>query len=93
MNLTFRVIGDKGNTVAARFGLAFTLPDDLKTLYSKFGIDLERFNGDTSWTLPMPGRFIVGPPGTILDAEVNPDYTKRPDPTEIIEVLKRRTNG
>ncbi|MBI9082149.1 MAG: redoxin domain-containing protein [Desulfobacterales bacterium] len=93
LNLTFRVIGDKGNEVATRFGLVFTLPEDLKGLYSKFGIDLERFNGNDSWTLPMPGRFIVDPNGTILDAEVNPDYTKRPDPAEIIKILKRRTDG
>jgi len=60
----------------------------LRGLYSKFGIDLERFNGDDSWTLPMPGRFILDQQGTILNAEVNPDYTIRPEPGNIIEILK-----
>ena len=88
MNLAFSVTGDRGNRVASRFGLTFTLPDDLKNLYRKFGIDLERFNGDDSWTLPMPGRFIVDPKGIILSADVHPDYTKRPEPKDIAAILK-----
>ena len=81
---------DKGNKVASQFGLVFSLPDDLRQLYSNFGIDLERFNGDDSWTLPMPGRFILDQQGTILSADVNPDYTIRPEPADIIEILKSR---
>ncbi len=87
-NLTFRVIGDKQNKVAEQFGLVFRLPDDLRELYRNFGLDLERFNGDDSWTLPMPGRFILSQKGTILSAHVDPDYTKRPEPSDIINILK-----
>ncbi len=87
-NLTFNVLCDKGNKVASQFGLVFKLPDDLQGLYSNFGIDLERFNGDDSWTLPMPGRFILDQQGKIVSADVNPDYTIRPEPDEIIEILK-----
>ena len=87
-NLTFSVLGDTGNKVATQFGLTFTLPDDLRAVYSNFGIDLARFNGDESWTLPMPGRFVLNQNGMILSADVNPDYTKRPEPTDIIQTLK-----
>jgi peroxiredoxin len=87
-NLTFSLLSDQGNRVASQFGLVYSLPDDLRGLYSNFGIDLERFNGDDSWTLPMPGRFILDQQGTILSADVNPDYTKRPEPGDIIEILK-----
>ncbi len=87
-NLTFRVIGDKQNRVASQFGLVFRLPDDLRELYRNFGLDLERFNGDDSWTLPMPGRFILNQKGIILSTHVDPDYTKRPEPSDIINILK-----
>jgi peroxiredoxin len=87
-NLTFSVLGDSGNKVASQFGLVFKLPDDLRGLYSSFGIDLVRFNGDDSWTLPMPGRFILDQQGTILSADADPDYTKRPEPSDIIRILK-----
>ena len=89
-NLTFSVLCDKGNRVASRFGLVFSLPGDLRELYGNFGIDLKRFNGDDSWTLPVPGRFILDQQGTILSADANPDYTVRPEPGDIIETLKAR---
>jgi peroxiredoxin len=87
-NLTFSVLCDKGNEVASLFGLTFTLHEDLREVYRKFGIDLERFNGDDSWTLPMPGRFVLDHKGIILSVDVNPDYTKRPEPRDIIQTLK-----
>ena len=86
-HLTFSVLGDPGNTVASSFGLAFTLPEDLRAIYKKFGIDLERFNGGDSWQLPMPGRFLLDRRGTIVHRDVHPDYTKRPEPAEIIDIV------
>jgi peroxiredoxin len=87
-NLSFSVLCDQGNRVASQFGLTFSLPDDLSKLYASFEIDLERFNGDDSWSLPMPSRFIIDQQGTVINAEINPDYTIRPEPSDIIEILK-----
>lgn len=86
--LGFPILGDPRNDVAAAFGLRFVLPDYLQDLYKNvFKNDLERVNGDASWTLPMPARFVIGRDGRILYAEVNPDYTRRPDPEELLPVL------
>ena len=87
-NLTFPVLADIDNTVASLFGLAFTLPRDLEEIYTSFGIDLTRFNGNDSWQLPLSGRFIIDQQGIIRDVEVNPDYTQRPDPSEIVKILR-----
>ena len=86
--LSFDVLRDKGNQVASEFGLVFTLPTDLRELYSKFGIDLERFNGDDSWQLPIPGRFIIDSNSLIRYASADPDYTVRPDPRETVAALQ-----
>jgi hypothetical protein len=51
--------------------------------------DLPAFNGDPSWTLPMPARFVIAPYGTIVCAEVNPDYTRRPEPEAMLAVLQK----
>ncbi len=40
----------------------------LRTLNLKWGMDLGRSNGDGSWTLPMPGRFILDSQGTKVQA-------------------------
>jgi peroxiredoxin len=86
--LSFPILSDPRNEVAAAFGLRFALPDYLIDLYRNvFKNDLAVVNGDGSWTLPMPGRFVIAQDGTILYAEVNPDYTRRPDPEELIPVL------
>jgi peroxiredoxin len=88
--LTFAILSDAGNDVAARFGLRFKLPDYLIALYRDgFKNDLAIVNGDPSWTLPMPARFVIDQGGTIAYAEVNPDYTRRPDPSELLPTLDR----
>lgn len=87
-NLTYNVLCDEGNRVASLFGLVFRLPEELCEIYKKFGADLERFNGDDAWTLPMSGRFILDKLGKIISSDVDPDYTKRPEPSDIIEILK-----
>ncbi|PTD16796.1 peroxiredoxin-like family protein [Sphingomonas fennica] len=86
--LTFPILSDPRNEVAAMFGLRFTLPGYLAEVYRGFGNDLASINGDDSWTLPMPGRFVIGQDGTILYAEVNPDYTHRPEPEDILPALR-----
>ena len=87
-HLEFDLLRDEGNVVSAKFGLVFRLPDDLIELYKTFGADLVRFNGDDSWTLPMPARFVIDQKGILRHADVNADYTVRPDPSETIAVLK-----
>jgi peroxiredoxin len=85
--LSFPILGDSGNNVAAAFGLRFKLPDYLIDLYKQLKNDLPAFNGDDSWTLPIPGRFVIGQDGIIRYADVNPDYTRRPEPDELLPAL------
>ena len=87
--LAFTLLHDPGNKVASEYGLVWTLPEDMRRVYLQFGLDLPRYNGDDSWTLSMPGRFVVDGRGTIRSAEVHPDYTTRLEPTETVEVLRR----
>ena len=85
--LTFDILSDPGNEVAARFGIRFRLPDDLQEAYRGFGIDLPANHGEDSWTLPMPARFIVDSGGTIRDVDVNPDYRFRPEPQTALDIV------
>jgi len=87
--LGFPILSDPHNDVAAAFGLRFEMPDYLVDLYKNLKNDLPSFNGDPSWTLPMPGRFVIAQDGTILYAEVNPDYTCRPEPEDMLPALRR----
>ena len=87
--LSFPILNDAKSKVAEAFGICFTLPDDLIDLYKSFKNDLPAFNDNPEWVLPMPARYVVDTNGTIAYAEVNPDYTHRPDPSELLPVLDR----
>ncbi|TWB80305.1 peroxiredoxin [Nitrospirillum amazonense] len=91
--LNFPILSDTHNDVAAAFGLRFALPGYLVDLYKSLKNDLPAFNGDQSWTLPMPARYVIAPDGTILYAEVNPDYTHRPEPEDMVPALRRAVNA
>jgi peroxiredoxin len=86
-HLGFPVLVDFKGAVADRFGLRFKLSDQLVEVYKQFGNDLAQINGEPSWTLPMPARYVIDRDGVVAYAEVNPDYTKRPDPSELLPVL------
>jgi peroxiredoxin len=87
--LSFPILSDVKGKVGAAFGLRFDLPDYLVELYKQLKNDLPTFNDDPSWTLPMPARYIIGQNGVILYSEVNPDYTRRPEPEDMIPVLQQ----
>ncbi|HEY0912577.1 MAG TPA: peroxiredoxin-like family protein [Bradyrhizobium sp.] len=85
--LGFPILSDVKSQVASAFGIRFALPPDLVEVYAGFGNDLPKINDDPAWVLPMPARYVVGTDGIISYAEVNPDYTHRPDPSELLPVL------
>jgi peroxiredoxin len=91
--IAFPILSDPGNAVAASFGLRFALPDYLVALYKSLKNDLPAFNGDDSWTLPMPGQFVIGTNGIVRYAEVNPDYTQRPEPEALLPALREAVSS
>jgi peroxiredoxin len=87
--LGFPILSDAKAEVANAFGIRFALPGYLVEVYKGFKNDLPLINDDPSWVLPMPARYVIGTDGIIAYAEVNPDYTQRPDPSELLPVLDR----
>jgi len=87
--LSVHILSDPGNQVAERYGVRFKLPEDFKQVYMNFGISLDAYNGDPSWTLPMSTRLIIDRDGIIRYTEISPDYTVRPDPEDTIKALRK----
>lgn len=86
--LNFHLLSDPRNDYAAELGLRFPISPELKAVYSGFGLDLEKYNGDPSWTLPVPARFVIDSGGIIRVADVDVDYTRRPEPAKTIADVK-----
>ncbi len=87
LELTFAVLSDAGNRVARQFGLVFTIDEVVRSSHQRVGANLPAFNGDDAWELPMAGTFLVDQLGTVRLAFVDPDFTRRLDPSVIIARL------
>ena len=88
LNLPFDILTDLHLKTAEQFGLVFTFPDYLKDLYKSFGSTLDRFHDESEYRLPIPARYIVDSNRVIRSADVNADYTIRPEPSETLRTLK-----
>ena len=88
LNLTFDMLTDLHQKTAEQFRLVFTLPDYLRDLYKSFGNALDRFHDEPGFRLPIPARYVVDKQGIILAADLNADYTIRPEPSETLRQLR-----
>ena len=86
-HLQFEVLTDLNNEVARSYGLVFTLDEATATRYEQ-GFSLSAYNGNHLNQLPMPATYIIDQKGVIQYAFVNPDYTQRANPEEVIKKLK-----
>ena len=91
LNLNFDILTDLHLIIAEQFRLVFTLPDYLRELYKSFGSTLDRFHDESEYRLPMPARYVVDKQGIIRAADVNADYTIRPEPSETLSQLRALT--
>jgi peroxiredoxin len=87
--LQFQVLSDRGNSVARKFGLVFTLPPEIRAIYKGFGHDLVARNGDDSYELPVPATYVIDRDRTIHFGFANADYTKRAEPSDILAALRQ----
>ncbi|MBW4558945.1 MAG: AhpC/TSA family protein [Trichormus sp. ATA11-4-KO1] len=88
-NLEFEVLSDVGNKVAKQFGLVYQLSEQVRQVHKGFGIDVSEYNGDTSYELPISATYVVAKNSQIVYAFIDPDYTKRLEPTDILTILKQ----
>ena len=87
--LKFEVLTDVNSQYAASLGIVFSLPEELRSIYLSFGIEVEKHNGAGQFDLPLAATFVIAQDGTIASAFVEADYTARKDPTEVVAELKK----
>ena len=87
--LGFTVLSDVGGKLADALGIRFELSEDVQPYYEKAGHALPTRNGDGGWSLPIPATYIVDHGGLIVHASIEPDYRKRIEPQDVVEMLGR----
>src|SRR5215470_19965688 len=88
LKLSFDILTDLHLRTAEQFRLVFVLPDYLRALYQSFGNTLDRIHDESEYRLPMPARYVIDGEGIIRAADVNADYTIRPDPSDTVRLLE-----
>jgi hypothetical protein len=89
LHLPFDILTDLHLRIAEQFGLVFTFRDYLRDLYRSWRNTLDRFHDEFQYRLPIPARYIADSNSLIRAAEVNADYTIRPEPSETLRLLKK----
>jgi peroxiredoxin len=87
--LRFPLLSDPGNQVARQFGLVYRVPEYQQSVYQRAFVNLPFANGDDSWELPIPATYIAGRDGSLRYASLNPDFSVRPEPAELVDRLGR----
>lgn len=86
--LRFPLLSDAHNNVARQFRLTYRVPASQEGVYRRAFVNLPFANGDDSWELPIPATYVLDRDGAVLHALANEDYTERPEPGEVVRILR-----
>ena len=85
--LSFPVLSDVGNHVARRFGILWSLPEEVRAALRSNNKALPGINGDESWELPVPATYVIAGDGRVALAAIEVDYSNRLEPDAILTAL------
>ena len=86
--LDLTILGDVDYGVAMAYGVLFAVPEGVLRHYARRGVDIGGRHGSPVTMLPIPATFVVDRHGGIASAFVEPDFTRRQEPDEILKVLE-----
>ena len=92
-DLQFTVLSDPQLEAARKFGIVYQLPPETDEKYKSKGLDVAKNNEMERAELPLGATYIVNQKGEIVYAYLDKDYTKRAEPSVIVEELKKIKTG
>lgn len=69
------------------YDVLYKVDDGTVAQLNKYGIDLEKNNGNKDHILPVPATYIIDRSGKIAYVHFDKDYTKRASVSELLEQL------
>ena len=89
--LTFPVLSDPGNQIAAQLGILTAPSDGARAAQLQLGLDLTQVNADQTTALPMPAVVVADADGVIQWIDVHPDYTAMAEPGQVLRAVTETT--
>ena len=93
--LPFTTLIDEEMRVAVAYGVAYSLPAQLRPIYLEHGYAPPRNSRAGEWLVPIPATYLISPDGTIVLRTVEFDYRKRLYSEQLVTALndmRRRGN-
>lgn len=87
LGFTFPMLSDPGAELAAKFGLAYVVPEQTRAWYRSMLVNIPMLYGNESWRLPMPATIVLSQEGRVTFLEAHADHRLRPDPAAALEAL------
>jgi len=84
----YPILTDMDNGYAMSLNLVFWVGAELETILAQIGRDIPTYQGNNSWTFPIPATFVVGRDGIIKTRFVDPDYRKRMAIEDLLQALR-----
>lgn len=85
--LTFTVLSDPGNRLAAVVGIVTEPSDEARAAQLALGLDLTEVNADGTIALPMPTTIVVDANRVVRWIDIHPDYSTRSETNEILAAV------
>jgi len=84
----FPILTDLDGGYALETNLLFWVGDEKREAMKAGGFDIEPYQGNATWMLPIPATFVVNRDGTVKTRFVDPDYRHRMDIEELLAALR-----
>jgi peroxiredoxin len=84
----FPFLTDVDGGYALSINLAIWVDEDMSAMIGGAGWDIPKYQGGSSWVLPIPAVFVVGQDGIITARHVDPDYRRRMDLDALLVAVK-----
>ncbi len=81
------VLADVDSGLAASCGVLFRVPDALLEVLGGYGVRIGERQGNAALLLPVPATFVVGRDGRVLFRHLDPDFTRRAEPADLLAAL------
>jgi peroxiredoxin len=89
LNLDLTMLADVDHGVAISYGVLFRVPEKTKAHYAGLGYNFGNRHGSTEWMLPVPATFVIDQDGVVKGAFVEPDFTIRQEPSDILNTVRQ----
>jgi len=84
---SFSLVQDNGYRIMKAYDVMYTVDDTTFNKLNKYGIDLEKNNGNKDHILPVPATYLIDKSGNILYVHFDKDHTHRASIKSMLEKL------